>query len=325
MAVLISAALSYTALLAAFWFAAQRFTIESRIGGHMGSAFASFALLMLPYWAFGFGAAAALKRALRARAARIFAPSLLLVPYLVFTLPRGEFRAGTAAALWLIPVGIAALFEYAPPGGAPSGDAGLSWQDVAALLAVGIPVEFGLLSGAWPHPGLGAMPKLLLIDAALYAFLVVRGLDGVGYNFRPYLRDLVIGLREWGLFAPLAIGIGLGIGFITINARWPGVGSIATAWLVTFFFVAVPEELFFRGLLMNLLERRVGARWALLISAAIFGLSHFNKPLPFNWRYVLLASIAGIFYGRAWRDRHRLLASGITHATVDVVWGLWFR
>jgi membrane protease YdiL (CAAX protease family) len=63
----------------------------------------------------------------------------------------------------------------------------------------------------------------------------------------------------------------------------------------------------------------------LLLASVIFGLSHFNKPLPFNWRYVILASIAGVFYGRAWGDRRRIFASAITHTAVDVVWSLWFR
>ena len=38
-----------------------------------------------------------------------------------------------------------------------------------------------------------------------------------------------------------------------------------------------------------------------------------------------VATIAGIFYGRAWRDRHRLLSSATTHTLVDVIWSLWFR
>jgi membrane protease YdiL (CAAX protease family) len=41
----------------------------------------------------------------------------------------------------------------------------------------------------------------------------------------------------------------------------------------------------------------------------------------FNWRYVLVAAVAGIFYGRAWRADRRVGASAITHATVDTVWG----
>ncbi len=105
----------------------------------------------------------------------------------------------------------------------------------------------------------------------------------------------------------------------------PSAATIGSALMITFFFVAIPEELFFRGLLQNMLEARIGHPKSLFVAAIIFGLSHFNKPLPFNWRYVLLATIAGLFYGRAWRSGRRLFASGITHTLVDVVWGLWFK
>jgi uncharacterized protein len=40
---------------------------------------------------------------------------------------------------------------------------------------------------------------------------------------------------------------------------------------------------------------------------------------------VLLAALAGIFYGRAWRVQRRVGASAITHATVDAIWSLWLR
>lgn len=329
---------AYGAVLVAFWFAAQWFHINDRIGGHLPSGFVSFALLLAPYWAFGFGAAGAIDRRLQRQSARLLAPALLLMPYLVFSIPRGEFHVRYALALTLIPVLQTAIFEFLPPGGVRGSGAGLAWQDVCALLLAGIPVEFRLLAGSWPHGGLSAMPKLLLVDASLYAFLVVRRVPGAGYDLRPRLRDLLIGMREWTFFAPLAIGIGLALHFIAFRPHAPHLWTVPAAWLVTFFFVAIPEELFFRGLLQNLLERRfltgdasdplaqrTARRRALIVAAIVFGLSHFNKPLPFNWRYVLLASIAGVFYGRAWLDRRRLFSSAITHASVDVVWGIWFH
>jgi membrane protease YdiL (CAAX protease family) len=64
---------------------------------------------------------------------------------------------------------------------------------------------------------------------------------------------------------------------------------------------------------------------ALMVAAILFGLAHFNKGAIFNWRYVLLAAMAGLFYGRAWRANRQLLASIITHTAVDVVWSLWFK
>jgi hypothetical protein len=73
------------------------------------------------------------------------------------------------------------------------------------------------------------------------------------------------------------------------------------------------------------LEPITGRTWALTIASLIFGLSHFHKGAAFNWRYVIMAAIAGVFYGRAWREKRQLLASSITHTAVDVVWSLWFR
>ncbi len=111
-------------------------------------------------------------------------------------------------------------------------------------------------------------------------------------------------------------------------------------WIYIFIFIAVPEELFFRAWVQNLLENRF-AHWlasrptasrlqsaripAVVITSLLFGLSHFNKrSAHFNWRYVILATIAGIFYGRAWRRNRRVPASAITHASVDAIWSLWF-
>jgi membrane protease YdiL (CAAX protease family) len=315
----------YVLLLVVFWFAAIHFAIDKRIGGHMASSFTALALLMTPYWFFGFGAAEKLNRLISNRVARALLPGLLLLPYLIFSLARGEFRWGCAIPLFGIPVGIAALFEFLTPRATQNAKAALCWQDIIVLAAVGLPVEFGWLSGSFPHSGLSALPKLLLVDSALYAYLVVRRVEGLGYDFLPRFRDLAIGLRECGFFAPIAIGLGIWLRFITPHGGMPSASSASAALLITFFFVAIPEELFFRGLLQNLLEPRIGYGASLLMTSVIFGLSHFNKPHSFNWRYVMLATIAGIFYGRAWHDRHRLLTSATTHTLVDVIWSLWFR
>lgn len=317
------AALLYAALLVAFWFLARHFSVAEHIGGHMLSGFVSFALLLAPYWFFGFGAAEALRTKLTGRAVRVLAPGLLVVAYLIFSIPRNEFRWAYALALFAIPVALSALFEVLPLR-TPK----LCWQDAVALAAIGLPVEFRWLAGSFPHPGLSALPKFLLVDAALYAFLVVRGLEGVGYDFRARWRDLAVGVREWAFFAPFAFGLGFAVSFIAFNHKTHGFSDVVSMLMVTFFFVAVPEELFFRGLLQNMLEARMGRSRALIVAAVIFGLSHFNKMnhgAHFNWRYVLLAAIAGIFYGRAWMDRRRIFASGVTHTLVDVVWGLWFK
>jgi hypothetical protein len=125
---------------------------------------------------------------------------------------------------------------------------------------------------------------------------------------------------------PIAIPLGLALGFLHLHHRVEHPWLLVPLWIVTFVGVALPEEIFFRGWIQNLLERRLGRTAALIVTATLFGLSHFNKRTTFfNWRYVLLAAIAGIFYGRAWRRDHRIAASAITHSTVDTLLGALLR
>jgi membrane protease YdiL (CAAX protease family) len=193
------------------------------------------------------------------------------------------------------------------------------------LAALGLAVDLRWFEHAWP-PHLAIFSKMLLLDTGIYGFIALRQLEGTGFDLRLRLRDAGIGLRELAFYTPLALLLGLGLGFLHVHRAWPGLASMAEAWLFTFFFIAVPEELYFRGWMQNLLERRLGRTPALLVTSVLFGLSHFNKRTAFfNWRYVLLAAVAGIFYGRAWRHERRVGASAITHASVDTIWSLWLR
>jgi uncharacterized protein len=182
-----------------------------------------------------------------------------------------------------------------------------------------------VLSPAWPYPGLGSLPKLYLADVALYAYLVVRNIPGMGYSLVPQRSALLIGVREWLYFFPFAMVFGYALHFIQFSARLHPPAVIGATFIGTFLLIAVPEELFFRGILQNLLEPLTGRTKALMIASVLFGLSHFPKGAVFNWRYVIMATIAGVFYGRAWRERRQILASSLTHTLVDTVWSLWFR
>ena len=200
------------------------------------------------------------------------------------------------------------------------------WRDLLVLAVLGLAVDLRWFERAWP-PHLSVFNKVLLLDIGIMGFGAVRQLSGVGFDLRVRGRDLATGLREFLVYAPGAISIGImQLGFLHWHRGWPLPGVAAGAALFTFLFIAVPEELFFRGWVQNLLERRMGQRGALAVTALLFGLSHFNKRAAhFNWRYVLLAVLAGIFYGRAWRRDRRVAASAVTHTLVDTVWSLWLR
>jgi hypothetical protein len=280
-------------------------------------------LTLLPFMATAFFPQAV---AGRVRALPVWAqlalPAAFSLPYALVAWGAGIFRWGWFALYAALPAAVAILLWQAAQ--ADAGQKG-NWRDFLVLAALGLAVDLRWFEGPWPVH-MAIFNKVLLLDAGIYGFILLRQLDGVGFDLRLRLPDAATGLREAAWYTPIALALGLGLGFLHLHRSWPGVASIAFAWIFTFFFIAVPEELFFRGWLQNLLERRIGRRPALLLTAALFGLAHFNKrAIHFNWRYVLLAALAGIFYGRAWRQDRRVAASAITHATVDAIWSLWLR
>ncbi|HXY77713.1 MAG TPA: CPBP family intramembrane glutamic endopeptidase [Candidatus Acidoferrales bacterium] len=289
------------------------------------SAVAALAAELSVAAVFGFAADRAAQAVQRWPAvARILIPSLLVLPYVLIAASYHVLLWRWFALYAALPAAIAWLLGQASKADPQRRG---NWRDVLILLLLGLAVDLRWFESAWPV-GLRPLNELLLVDAGLYGFLAVRHLDGTGFDFRIQWGDARTGLRELAFFTPIVVLLGLALSFIHPHANWPAAWKAALAWIGIFFFTAVPEELFFRAWVQNFLERRVGRRWALVIASVVFGLSHFNKRNPlgvhFNWRYVILATIAGVFYGRAWRERRRVPASAITHTCVDWLWSWWF-
>jgi uncharacterized protein len=274
---------------------------------------------LIPLLAFGFVGDQVIRVCQRLRLPlRLALPAIFGVPCL---LAGSHWNRGHWVVIYFgLPVVIAILLWHANQYDREQrGD----WRDFAVLLVLGLAVDLRWLDAAWPAH-LSVIGKLMLLDSGLYGFLVVRELRDVGYDLRFKREDASIGLRELLFFAPIAIPLGLALGFLHFRAHLPRSWSAIFTLVFTFLLIAIPEEIYFRGWIQNLLERRIGRAASLWLTAVIFGLSHFNKRAgQFNWRYVLLATIAGIFYGRAWRTRHRVAASAITHTLVDSVWSFW--
>jgi membrane protease YdiL (CAAX protease family) len=280
-------------------------------------------LALIPYLAVAFFPASLASRVRRLpQWLQLACPACLCVPYVLVACGAGVFRWVWFALYITLPVAAAALLWDA---GRADPDQRGNWRDCLILAALGLAVDLRWLERAWP-PHLAIFSKILLLDAGIYGFVLIRQLEGTGFDLKLQLRDVAFGLREVIFYTPIALALGLGLGFLHLHPGWPSPARAAVAWIFTFFFIAVPEELFFRGWVQNLLEKRVGRTAALAVTACLFGLAHFNKRTSgFNWRYVLLAALAGIFYGRAWRQQRRVGAPAVTHATVDAIWSLWLR
>ena len=227
---------------------------------------------------------------------------------------------------------IAAVYVFVPillaisAGAARAG----AWQDYLAMLAIFLPIKMRVLAGLWPAmpPAMAYMATMLLaVTVALGTFLFVRQFDGVGYNIVWERNALFSVLINFALLAVIVIPLGVALHFIRFDPSQANWKSLPADALSIFVLTAWPEELLFRGLLQNALSRSLSSENAGWFTASVvFGLAHITNNGVFpNWRYVLLAIIAGIFYGRTWRKTSSIFPSAIVHALVDTTWHLLFR
>ncbi|MCH4880723.1 CPBP family intramembrane metalloprotease [Pseudomonas sp. TMW22090] len=90
------------------------------------------------------------------------------------------------------------------------------------------------------------------------------------------------------------------LGIIEWAPKWPDVARI---WLLNnLLLVTLVEEALFRGYIQGGLSQRLkhlpyGEHLAVLLAATVFGLAHWGA----GWQWVLLATLAGIGYGLAYR------------------------
>ena len=248
-----------------------------------------------------------------------------LAPYLIYSLATEVFDWASLARLFIFCLVISFLFVFAP-----RKSDGFLWQDVVVLVLLAYPAISGvaffheIYSTPTPKiPSLVFLGKIMLIPLGATAYLSLRGIRRTGFQLRVSGQDLRDGLRNYLFFVPIGVPLALSIGFV----RWGPkpvdslvdlvsvVGSIGGIYLV----VSLGEELYFRGIIQNLLTPRLGLPVAQLIASLLFGLVHLPRGFP-NWRYALVAAVAGWFYGRAYAERRSVVASSVTHTLVVVTW-----
>jgi membrane protease YdiL (CAAX protease family) len=198
------------------------------------------------------------------------------------------------------------------------------WSVPAAFLSLWIPVESGLFRWAGMNP---TVTICLAMLAGLLAFHSRRDVLDLTSAFNVHKFQPRRALENFLIFAVVAIPAGVAIGFIRPVFNVRELKTAPALFAMVFMFNALPEEILFRGMIQNWLEKVMGGRIIALIAASlIFGAAHLNNgpPLP-NYKYFALASIAGMFYGRAWSVSRNVLTSSLTHTLVNVSWRLFFR
>jgi uncharacterized protein len=246
----------------------------------------------------------------------------VILGYLIYAVGTNSFAFTRVAAVttWVfVPLGLAASAERSAPG---------AWQDYLTLAAVWTAVKFSPSHWLWAYPGgrlAYVFTVLLSINVALATFLLVRRIAGVGYSIGWGHRWWLYILGSFASFGAIAIPLGTAMHFIEYAPKWHEWRAQPLLALAILCFTAWPEEFLFRGLLQNLLSRSCKSELAGWWTASVlFGFSHLtNMGFP-NWRYMILASIAGLFYGWTWRKTGSIFASAIVHALVDLTWHFLF-
>lgn len=263
----------------------------------------------------------------------LVAPLVPLFAVLVYCLAvNPDWKMMLAGAAYAV---IPALVLATSKGKAPG-----TWEDYVAVallvLPAWLPSPYRLLYHVFPYPAplTHVLTILMALSTSVAGFVLLRQLDGVGYAVdwrRGYGWNFGF---HFVVFAAIAIPLGLKIGFLAFNPMLPrirsvglsGIAALPISALGILLFTAWPEEFLFRGVLQNLLSRTMKNEWAGLVVASVaFGFSHiFHAPYP-NWKYVGLATIAGLLYGRAWMKTRSLIPGTLVHALVDISWHLLFR
>ena len=292
------------------------------------STLVCFGLLMLSYLLF---TSRHFVDWLRTRTAksRVAFPAMLLAVYVLYALGPGRLRIPESL---LIPAYLAFPVLFASL--AVKRSATPNRYDFLALFFLYVPIELSALARAWrpaeahiPSPT-HAFSQLLGMNLALFCFLAIRPLEGMGFTFQLKKRDAVQALIAFAWFLPVALAFAGITGLVHLHPHLPSAAVIVPAVLGITFMVALPEEILFRGLLLNLLQRSAsttrGRVAALLFSSVVFGFTHLNNHPLFDWRYVTIASVAGIAYSVVYNRTGKVTGSAITHALIDIVKRLFF-
>ena len=186
-------------------------------------------------------------------------------------------------------------------------------RDFAIVLLLWLPLEFSLV------PGELVALKLVAVNILLLLYALERPLFEPGRLVPARKVEWVWGVGACLVFLVLAIPIALATGFAQPGLNPTPPLEQVLSLVLLFWLTALPEEVLFRGTIQGLIEKVTRPWIALAVASVIFGLAHFP-----DWRYILLATLAGGAYGLAYLQTRNLASPILTHFLVDAVWRVFF-
>jgi membrane protease YdiL (CAAX protease family) len=244
-----------------------------------------------------------------------------LVPYLIYSIPTGQFRIGGFAMLLGISVVLSFWYRVLPK--APVSD--VLFVALAASLYIAKVFDLIYLSPV-PKVPFSALGHIMLIRTCALAVLAIRGGVNAEFRFIPNRREAVAGISWFAMMLPAVAATLWSVGLWRLRAN-PNLLAGAATFLGILWVTALSEEFFFRGLL----QQWVGT-WtrssvaALAIASLLFGAAHLGWSHIFpNWRFAIVATVFGLFCGLCWRQTRSVQASMLTHAIGATLYRVFFQ
>jgi len=170
------------------------------------------------------------------------------------------------------------------------------------------------------------MVNFLFIGAAAYLFL--RTLcPAWDLGFRK--KGLSGGLKKYGIIGALVAAVGFAAFYVGLSPfdRQPSIEKVLIEGVVYYIGVAIIEELYVRGLLLNLIEKmfaksKNSTLLAVVLSAVIFGAGHIfgvlNQPLLVIVSKVVWTIGMGMFFGMVYKKTNNLWLPIMLHFIINV-------
>lgn len=119
----------------------------------------------------------------------------------------------------------------------------------------------------------------------------------------------------------MLLGAAVALSIPFLFRGWSPGGGLATALVFasTSIVVGIREELLYRGVLLNLLEPKIGSLGALLVSTALFVVYHYGA-LPVTVLTVTEIVCMSLFLGLIYMKSGSLVAVIALHSLYDAVW-----
>lgn len=205
--------------------------------------------------------------------------------------------------------------------------------------AIAVSAAWALIVWLWvpvvelpPAQGMLSPLYMALVAWIVFLYRFLRPLEGMGMHWRLRGSDWRLALN----IALVGILVFLILGFLFKavhgTRRLDSIGQMVIGWVLLAVWIALPQEILFRGILQNLLQKRLAAmrldpRVAIAAVSAWVGVLSLGEALalspgladgagPISWRNGVLAFAASVINGWAFQKSGKLWVAVVVHTLV---------